>query len=160
MSDYLQQMSDDLDGRIKLLEQVKGKLIRLKQLQKEVQLLSEAECWRLRAEQDLTIISGIVCEQYKISFEELCSRRRDERSCLPRHVVFYLAKEMTDCSLKRIGEFVGHRDHGTVIHGIKTISNRVDVEPGLREDVRNARSICEQRLKNGNGAANDQVFQG
>jgi chromosomal replication initiator protein len=42
----------------------------------------------------------------------------------PRQVAMVLAKELTNHSLSRIGQFFGNRDHSTVIHAIRSVDDR------------------------------------
>lgn len=46
----------------------------------------------------------------------------------PRQVAMYLAKELTNHSLSRIGQFFGNRDHSTVIHGLRSVDRRVSTD--------------------------------
>ncbi len=75
-----------------------------------------------------TIISKVV-ERFGISVEELKSKNKQRRIADARQVSMYLIREMTDLSLPRIGE-IFNRDHTTVLHGWRTISDNManDVE--------------------------------
>ena len=51
----------------------------------------------------------------------------------------YLARELTDCSLPKIGEAFGGRDHTTVMHAIDKISADLSSDlklRGLLEDIK------------------------
>ena len=39
-----------------------------------------------------------------------------------RHLAMYLARELTDSSLPKIGERFGGRDHTTVLHAVEKIT--------------------------------------
>ena len=43
-----------------------------------------------------------------------------------RQIAMYLAKHLTESSLKTIGLHFGGRDHSTVIHAVNTIAKRVE----------------------------------
>jgi chromosomal replication initiator protein len=47
----------------------------------------------------------------------------------------YLAKELTPLSLPAIGEAFGGRDHTTVIHACRTITELRNQDPQLNHDV-------------------------
>jgi chromosomal replication initiator protein len=47
----------------------------------------------------------------------------------------YLAKNLTNLSLKSIGYHFGGRDHSTVIHAIHTINDLMDTNRDLKDKV-------------------------
>ena len=55
-----------------------------------------------------------------------------------KQIAMYLARELTDLSLPRLGEVFG-RDHSTVLHGWRTISNRMAEESDLRTELADMR---------------------
>ncbi len=65
----------------------------------------------------------IIARHYSISINELKSRKRQKDIAIVRQITFYLMKKLTFCSLQTIGQFVGKRDHSTVLHAIKKIEN-------------------------------------
>ena len=46
----------------------------------------------------------------------------------PRQIAMSLAKKYTQCSLAVIGKQCGDKDHSTVIHAIKTVSNLLETD--------------------------------
>jgi len=63
-----------------------------------------------------------------ISLEELAGRRRTARIAGARMLAMALVREATNLSLVEVGQVFGDRDHGTVIHAVKTIASRCDHE--------------------------------
>lgn len=49
-----------------------------------------------------------------------------------RHTCIYLLKKFTDLTLKEIAEYVGVRDHTTVINALKTASNLITTDIEFR----------------------------
>jgi chromosomal replication initiator protein len=47
----------------------------------------------------------------------------------------YLAKELTELSLKSIGYHFGGRDHSTVIHAIQLVNDLLKEKPETKEEV-------------------------
>ena len=47
----------------------------------------------------------------------------------------YLLREETDCSLMDIGQMLGGRDHTTVIHGCEKISEEINANSRMRNEV-------------------------
>jgi chromosomal replication initiator protein len=56
----------------------------------------------------------------------------------------YLAKTMTDRSLKNIGEVFGGRDHSTVIYSVKTVQDLMETDSYFKETVLE----LEKKIKN------------
>ncbi len=47
----------------------------------------------------------------------------------------YLARELTDLSLPKIGEYFGGRDHTTVIHAYDRVASELQLDPNLQISV-------------------------
>src|SRR5690348_792576 len=67
-------------------------------------------------------IQAAVCEAFRVSLAELKGDKRSQDIVYPRQVAMYLARELTDLSLPKIGAKFGGRDHSTVIHAKDKIS--------------------------------------
>ncbi len=67
-------------------------------------------------------IQKTVADFYKIKVADMHSKKRTRVIARPRQVAMFLAKELTPMSLPAIGEAFGGRDHTTVLHGYRTIS--------------------------------------
>ncbi|MEN3111021.1 chromosomal replication initiator protein DnaA [Uliginosibacterium paludis] len=68
------------------------------------------------------LIQKTVADFYKIKLAELLSKKRTRNIARPRQVAMYLAKELTPSSLPAIGDAFGGRDHTTVLHACRTIT--------------------------------------
>ncbi|MGE5509427.1 MAG: chromosomal replication initiator protein DnaA [Chitinophagales bacterium] len=90
-------------------------------------------------------IQEVVAEHFGLRLEDMKARRRTRTVAYPRQVAMYLARELTDLSLPRIGEAFGGRDHTTVIHAIEKI------EEASRDDATLSRSLTTiiQKLQEG-----------
>ncbi|HVH30054.1 MAG TPA: chromosomal replication initiator protein DnaA [bacterium] len=64
----------------------------------------------------IPMIQKAVAEHFGLRVEEMRAKRRTKGIAFPRQVAMYLARELTDASLPRIGEEFGGRDHTTVMH--------------------------------------------
>ena len=67
-------------------------------------------------------IQSAVCEAFRVNLAELKGDKRTQDIVYPRHVAMYLARELTDVSLPKIGAKFGGRDHSSVIHAKDKIS--------------------------------------
>lgn len=85
-----------------------------------------------------------VSEFYKISENQILSRRRTKDVAFARQVAMYLAKELTNNTLETIGLNFGGKDHATVLYSHKMISDQMkrDIEikrqvEGIIEKIKN-----------------------
>lgn len=88
-------------------------------------------------------IQKTVADYYKIKVADMYSRRRPANIALPRQIAMYLAKELTQKSLPEIGDLFGGRDHTTVLHAVRKISEARLKQPELNH----ALHVLEQTLK-------------
>jgi chromosomal replication initiation ATPase DnaA len=86
-------------------------------------------------------IARVVAAFYRISLQDILSDRRTADFVRARHVAFFLAKELTSRSYPEIGRQLGGRDHTTVLHGVRRITNLV-----LTAEVRKLREMLEGSL--------------
>ena len=89
-------------------------------------------------------IQGAVAEYFKISLADMYSKTRVKKIAVPRQVAMYLCKELTQSSLAEIGERFGKRDHTTVLHGVKKITDARAKDKDLNYQIH----VLEQMLKN------------
>ncbi|MEX1049241.1 MAG: chromosomal replication initiator protein DnaA [Akkermansiaceae bacterium] len=80
-------------------------------------------------------IQKAVAEHYDVRLADMTSRRRPASIAFPRQVAMYLSRSLTKGSLMEIGEAFGGRDHGTVIHACKRVTERIVGEPGLKDSI-------------------------
>jgi chromosomal replication initiator protein len=80
-------------------------------------------------------IQKAVAEHFDVRLADMTSRRRPASIAFPRQVAMYLSRTLTKGSLMEIGEAFGGRDHGTVIHACKKVSEKITGEPGLKEVI-------------------------
>lgn len=78
-----------------------------------------------------------VGEFYGMKIEDFKARKRTKTVAFPRQIAMYLAREMTDFSLPKIGEAFGGRDHTTVIHAHEKISEALKVDQELFKIIQN-----------------------
>ncbi len=80
-------------------------------------------------------IQNAVAEHFDVRLADMTSRRRPASIAFPRQIAMYLSRSLTKGSLMEIGEAFGGRDHGTVIHACKKVVERIQDEPGLKENL-------------------------
>jgi len=80
-------------------------------------------------------IQKAVAEHFDVRLADMTSRRRPASIARPRQIAMFLSRSLTKGSLMEIGEAFGGRDHGTVIHACKKVSEKLAEEPGLKEAI-------------------------
>jgi chromosomal replication initiator protein len=97
------------------------------------------------ANRQITIdgIQKAVADYFKIRIADMHSKKRSRNVARPRQVAMALAKDLTQMSLPEIGEAFGNRDHTTVLHACRTITNLRKKDGGLNRDY----LVLEQGLK-------------
>ena len=85
--------------------------------------------------QDPEAIIQAVADEFRITRPELVGQRRLKRFARPRQVAMYLMRDVAGLSFPQIGEHLGGRDHTTVMHGYKKVSQLLADDPELRMRV-------------------------
>jgi chromosomal replication initiator protein len=83
----------------------------------------------------LELIQKYVADYYKIKVAEMYSQRRTRAIARPRQIAMWLARELTPHSLPEIGEAFGGRDHTTVLHACRNISELRGKDGQLNNDL-------------------------
>jgi chromosomal replication initiator protein len=92
-------------------------------------------------------IQRVVCEHLGIPDDLIRAKTRKQEVVNARQIAMYLAKELTNSSLKTIGLHFGGRDHSTVIHAYQTIEDSMNVDPKQRNLVQQLRSRLELSVR-------------
>ena len=86
-------------------------------------------------------IQKSVADYFKIRMSDLLSKKRNRSLARPRQIAMALSKELTNHSLPEIGDAYGRRDHTTVLHACRKISELRELNPDVRDDYRNLRRL-------------------
>lgn len=91
----------------------------------------------LENQKNLTIesITKTVANYYKIPIGDIRGKAKTKEVALPRQVAMYLVSRMLKPTLKDNGQYFSGRDHSTVLHAIKTISDRIKTDGLLAQQV-------------------------
>ncbi len=76
-------------------------------------------------------IQKIVAEYFKISIEDLKSKKRNADLAFPRQIAMYLCRKLTDESFPKIGIEFGGKDHSTVMHSCEKIERESKINKDL-----------------------------
>ena len=79
-------------------------------------------------------IQNTVASKYSVTLSQILSSERTASIVTPRQLAMYIARKFTTKSLPEIAKQFD-KTHATILHGVKTISKRMDVEPELRDSL-------------------------
>ena len=81
---------------------------------------------------------------YSYTLNDLRSQARDKQLSFVRQLAMYLMKKYTNKSLQEIGQFLGRKDHTTVMHAIKKVSVSLESDMILDERMKKIEhDICD-----------------
>jgi len=86
-------------------------------------------------------IQKLVGEQYGVKLEDFKAKKRTKSVAFPRQIAMYLARELTDFSLPKIGEEFGGRDHTTVIHAHEKISKLIQTDEQFKRQIQELENL-------------------
>lgn len=81
-------------------------------------------------------ITAAVCEHFNLPEKTLYANTRKREVAQARQIAMYVAKQMTDKSLVEIGRQMGNRNHATVLHAVRTITEELEHDSFLRRSVK------------------------
>ena len=140
--DVIQMIAQNVDSNIRELEgsltrlsayaNLSGKDINLEMAKEALkEIISEHQPRSVSGQDVLQAVSAY----YSISIEDLIGPRRSRNITVPRQMIMYLSRLLTDASLPRIGEMLGGRDHSTVLHGCAKIESLIQTAPPIKAAV-------------------------
>ncbi len=86
-----------------------------------------------RRELSIEYISKVVCDYFNMPVESIQNRTRKREIVQARQITMYFSKALTKYSLASIGAQIGNKDHATVLHACKTVSNLKDTDKNFRQ---------------------------
>lgn len=76
-------------------------------------------------------IQQSVAKRFDVSIDQILSAERTQSLVTPRQMAMYISRKYTTRSLPEIASSFG-KTHATILHGVKNIEKRLDVEPDLK----------------------------
>ncbi|KRM86586.1 chromosomal replication initiator protein DnaA [Liquorilactobacillus vini] len=92
------------------------------------------------SELSIAVIQDKVAKYFHLSISELKGKKRVKNIVIPRQIAMYLARELTDASLPKIGNEFGGKDHTTVIHAHEKISEMLESDSTLQRSIADLKS--------------------
>ena len=140
--EVMQYIANNITSNIRELEGSLNKLIALANLEnKPIDIPLAAEALKDMISPNNTreitpeLIIEVVSDHFNVPAAELKGKKRNAEIVLPRQIVMYLCRKMTDTPLKTIGLILGGKDHASVSHGVKKIEHDVKTDEALNTTV-------------------------
>jgi chromosomal replication initiator protein len=92
-------------------------------------------------------IQRVVANHFGIPDDLLRAKTRKQEIVNARQIAMYLAKELTNSSLKTIGLHFGGRDHSTVIHAYQTVEDSTHLDNKQKSVIQHLRNNIERGIR-------------
>ena len=134
-------LADNINANIREIEGVLSSLIAnaaflnrkiTPSLAKEI-LKAYVKC----TQKEVTIehIQKVVCEYLELDPEKFNSPKRTREIAQARQIAMYLSKQHTKAPLTAIGAAIGGKNHATVLHACKAISNLIETDKTFKHQI-------------------------
>ena len=130
--EVIRYIATNIKSNIRELEGALNKLVALSNLEKREINISMAEevlkdIISPNSKREVTpqVILDVVAEHYGVSSSDIIGSKRNSEIVVPRQIVMYLCREITDTSYKAIGILLGNRDHSTIISGDSKVRDKL-----------------------------------
>ena len=140
--EIIKYIATNIKSNIRELEGALNRLNALAKLEKKeitIEFAEEAlkDIISPDAKKEITpeLIIDVVAEHFHISSADIKGSKRNSEIVVPRQIVMYLCRDMTATEIKAIGNFLGKRDHSTIIHGADNIAYEVKKNDTLRNTI-------------------------
>ena len=141
-NEIIKYIASNIKSNIRELEGALNKIVALSRLkQQDINLTLAEELLKdhitPEGPRELTpeVIITTVAEHFGITNIEIASQRKTKEIVYPRQIAMYLCRNLTDVPLQNIGNYLGRRDHTTVMHGIEKISTDLKTNEQLNSTI-------------------------
>jgi chromosomal replication initiator protein len=90
-------------------------------------------------------ITAVVAKYFRQPQAVLKSASRRQSAVLPRAIIVYLARELSDASYEQIGRALGGRDHTTIMHNYRKVERERQHDLAIQEALTELRRILISR---------------
>jgi chromosomal replication initiator protein len=144
---YLELIAKNIESSVRELEGALNKVITLINLGEEpkyeevvrmLQLDIESKRMRVSPQKVIKCVSSV----FEVPISEIKGSRRTAYVALTRQVVMYILRKELDLPLEKVAKEVNRKDHTTVLHAYKQISEKIDKDSRFAEKV----DLCKREL--------------
>ena len=142
LSDAAQYIASIAQSNIRELE---GFLVRISAFSSltgraiDIDLIKEVlkKILKQNKKKEITIdeIIKVVVGKFNLKISDIKSQNKNKNIVLPRQIIMYLSRKLTNTSFPDIGEKIGGRDHSTVIYANNKIKKLLEIDMNFRRIV-------------------------
>ena len=81
------------------------------------------------------MIKKAILNHFGIKATDLDGSKRNKTIVMPRQILMYLLRNDLKLPLTDIGQFLGGRDHTTIMHGVEKINRLLPESEDIRVDI-------------------------
>lgn len=89
-------------------------------------------------------IQEVVANYFQTSVVELKGKKRVRQIVVPRQIAMYLARDLTNSSLPKIGQEFGGKDHTTVMHAYQKIKKDLKTDAEIKSAVYDLKQMLDR----------------
>lgn len=105
------------------------------ELAAQILKISETNIPKIISRMDARAILDQVCLYYQLPMKLIKGPKRDKPIAIPRQILMYLLYNDAHMTYEDIADFIGGRDHTTIMHGSKKIEALLVIDPKIRKEV-------------------------
>ena len=141
--DILELLATSIKSDIRAMKGVLVRLLAISSLKKiditnklAKQVLEETLGASAFDDVSIDYVINYISKKMKVSEKQLQSKSRRLEIALPRQIVMYLSRELTNASFVNIGMHLGGRDHSTVIHGCRVVEEKLEKDVAFSNTIK------------------------
>lgn len=149
--EVIQYIANNIKSNIRELEGAFNKIVafaKLNNLDKDITLAVAEEALKDMIDpnksKEITpnLIIEVVSEHFGVKPEDITSKKRNAEFVMPRQIIMYLCRKLTDTSYTSIAKLLNKKDHTTIIHGC----NKIEEELSTNKDLQNKMEVIEKKI--------------
>jgi chromosomal replication initiator protein len=86
-------------------------------------------------------IIKVVAGKLNVKISDIKAHNKNKNLVFARQIAMFLSRKLTNASFPDIGQKIGNRDHSTVIYATNKILNKIEVDPKLKNVIRDIEDV-------------------
>ncbi|MCR4597515.1 MAG: chromosomal replication initiator protein DnaA [Acetatifactor sp.] len=149
--EVIQYIANNIKSNIRELEGAFNKIVafaKLNNLDQDITLAVAEEALKDMIDPNKTneitpkLIIEVVSEHFGVKPDDITSKKRNAEFVLPRQIIMYLCRKLTDTSYTSIAKLLNKKDHTTVIHGC----SKIEAEVATNKELQTKIEIIEKKI--------------
>lgn len=139
--DVIEYLADNIKANVREIEGALKSLVANAQvLNKRITVALARDILKIYVQfhqKEITIdaIKSVVCDCLGVTAESFNSTRRTREIAQARQIAMYLSKKYTKAPLAAIGSMIGGKNHATVLHSCKQITNLIETDKAFKAQM-------------------------